>query len=114
MLPHGGPFGAYDTAGFDWLAQAFASRGYAVFQPNYRGSGGYGSAFELAGHGEFGGKMQTDISDGLAELVKQGVRRQNIRHRLRRKLAEDGPRLGLGFKRRAYGVASADVRWFVA
>jgi hypothetical protein len=44
----------------------------------------------------------------------EGVRRQNIRHRLWRKLAESGPRLGLGFRRRAYGVASADVRWFVA
>ena len=42
------------------------------------------------------------------------VRRQNIRHRSRRKLAEGGPRLGLGFRRRAYGVASADVRWSVA
>lgn len=40
------------------------------------------------------------------------VRRQNIRHSLRRKLAEGGPRLGLVFRRRAYGVASADVRWF--
>ena len=73
ILPHGGPFGIYDTAGFDWIAQAFASRGYAVFQPNYRGSGGYGGAFERAGHGEYGGKMQTDLSDGLAELVKQGI-----------------------------------------
>ena len=73
VLPHGGPFGVNDTAGFDWIAQAFASRGYAVFQPNFRGSGGYGAAFQAAGHGEWGRKMQTDISDGLAELVKQGI-----------------------------------------
>ena len=42
------------------------------------------------------------------------VRRQNIWHRSRRKLAECGPRLLLGFRRRAYGVASADVQWSVA
>ena len=73
IMPHGGPFGFYDTTRFDWLAQAFASRGYAVFQPNFRGSGGHGTAFEIAGYGESGSKMQTDISDGLAELVKQGI-----------------------------------------
>ncbi|MDE2170850.1 MAG: S9 family peptidase [Sphingomonadales bacterium] len=73
ILPHGGPFGVHDVAGFDWIAQAFASRGYAVFQPNFRGSDGYGAGFEAAGHGEWGRKMQTDISDGLAELVKQGI-----------------------------------------
>jgi dienelactone hydrolase len=72
IMPHGGPT-SYDTIRFDWLAQAFASRGYAVFQPNFRGSAGYGVAFELAGNGEWGRKMQTDISDGLGELVRQGV-----------------------------------------
>lgn len=72
ILPHGGP-ASHDIAGFDWIAQAFASRGYAVFQPNFRGSTGYGTAFEVAGHGEWGKKMQSDISDGLAELVKQGI-----------------------------------------
>ena len=72
VLVHGGP-AAHDVAGFDWIAQALASRGYAVFQPNFRGSTGYGVAFELAGHGEWGRKMQTDISDGLAEIVRQGI-----------------------------------------
>ena len=72
VLPHGGPW-SRDYAGFDWMAQAFASRGYAVFQPNFRGSTGYGAAFEKAGDGEWGRKMQTDISDGLAELVRQGI-----------------------------------------
>ena len=72
ILPHGGP-AAYDTVGFDWIAQAYASRGYAVFQPNFRGSTGYGAAFKDAGNGEWGRKMQTDISDGLAELVHQGL-----------------------------------------
>jgi dienelactone hydrolase len=72
VMPHGGPQ-AYDTAGFDWWAQAFASRGYAVFQPNFRGSSGYGKAFRDAGLGQWGRKMQTDISDGLASLAKRGV-----------------------------------------
>jgi dipeptidyl aminopeptidase/acylaminoacyl peptidase len=73
VMPHGGPIGPYDRIGFDWWAQAFASRGYAVFQPNYRGSGGHGLAFERKGYGEWGRKMQTDVSDGLARLVADGV-----------------------------------------
>ncbi len=72
ILPHGGP-GSYDVIRFDWIAQAYASRGYAVFQPNFRGSTGYGAEFEQAGYGEWGRKMQTDLSDGLADLVRQGV-----------------------------------------
>ncbi|MBL8647334.1 MAG: S9 family peptidase [Sphingosinicella sp.] len=72
VLPHGGP-AARDYPVFNWWAQAFASRGYAVFQPNFRGSTGLGPDFERAGHGEWGRKMQTDISDGLAELVRQGL-----------------------------------------
>jgi dipeptidyl aminopeptidase/acylaminoacyl peptidase len=58
---------------FDWWAQAFASRGYAVFQPNFRGSAGYGTAFRNAGFGQWGRKMQTDISDGVAALAQQGL-----------------------------------------
>lgn len=72
VMPHGGPE-ARDYPVFDWWAQAFASRGYAVFQPNFRGSTGSSSAFISAGWGEWGRKMQTDISDGLAELVRQGI-----------------------------------------
>ena len=72
MLPHGGPT-HHDVLSFDWMAQAFASRGYAVFQPNFRGSSGYGVPFEQAGNGQWGRKMQTDISDALAELVRQGI-----------------------------------------
>jgi dipeptidyl aminopeptidase/acylaminoacyl peptidase len=72
VLPHGGPEDR-DYPGFDWLAQAFASRGYAVFQPNFRGSSGYGVSFRDAGFGEWGRKMQTDISDGVAELARQGL-----------------------------------------
>jgi dipeptidyl aminopeptidase/acylaminoacyl peptidase len=72
VLPHGGPE-ARDYARFDWWAQAFASRGYAVFQPNFRGSAGFGRAFRDAGHGQWGRKMQTDVSDGVAELARRGI-----------------------------------------
>ncbi|MEL7691336.1 alpha/beta hydrolase family protein [Citromicrobium bathyomarinum] len=72
MLPHGGPH-ASDREQFDWWAQAFASRGYAVFQPNFRGSTNRDDAFKLAGYGEWGRKMQTDISDGLAALADAGI-----------------------------------------
>ena len=71
VLPHGGPT-SHDSPGFDWLAQAFASRGYAVWQPNFRGSTGHGSDFTRAGWGEWGRKMQSDISDGVAELARRG------------------------------------------
>lgn len=72
VLPHGGPQ-AHDEPGFDWWAQALASRGYAVLQPNFRGSDGYGLGFVIAGHGQWGRKMQSDVSDGVRHLVKQGV-----------------------------------------
>jgi dienelactone hydrolase len=72
VLPHGGPE-AHDVPGFDWLAQAFASRGYAVVQPNFRGSTGGATELRDAGYGEWGRKMQTDVSDALAELVRQGI-----------------------------------------
>jgi dienelactone hydrolase len=72
VLPHEGP-DRRDYLAFNWWAQAFASRGYAVFQPNYRGSGNLGKAFRDAGYGEWGRKMQTDVSDGLAELARQGI-----------------------------------------
>lgn len=72
VLPHGGPEGR-DTPGFDWWSQALASRGYAVLQPNFRGSEGFGWDFVKAGFGEWGRKMQTDLSDGVRDLTKQGV-----------------------------------------
>ncbi len=71
VLPHGGP-AARDEPGFDWWAQAMASRGYAVLQINYRGSNGYGWKFLSAGFGQFGRKMQTDLSDGVRYLAAQG------------------------------------------
>jgi len=72
LLPHGGP-ASRDFAQFDWWAQALASRGYAVFQPQFRGSDGFGEAYLQAGYGEWGRKMQTDLTDGVAHLVGLGV-----------------------------------------
>ena len=73
VMPHGGPLNAHDEVSFDWWAQAFASHGYAVFQPNYRGSGGYGLAFYRAGYGEWGRKILSDIADSVPALAAQGV-----------------------------------------
>jgi dienelactone hydrolase len=74
MLPHGGPGnGSYDAPHFDWWAQAIASRGYAVFQPDYRGSGGLGRSFERAGWGQWGRLMETDISDAIPALAAKGI-----------------------------------------
>ncbi len=72
VLPHGGPEGR-DAPGFDWWSQALASRGYAVLQPNFRGSEGFGWDFVRAGFGEWGKKMQTDLSDGVHWLAKEGT-----------------------------------------
>jgi dipeptidyl aminopeptidase/acylaminoacyl peptidase len=71
VLPHGGPAVA-DDAEFDWWSQALADQGYAVLQPNYRGSS-LGRAHLEAGFGQWGRKMQTDLSDGVRYLVKQGI-----------------------------------------
>ena len=72
VFPHGGP-AARDEPGFDWWSQAMASRGYAVLQVNYRGSEGFGRPFLEAGFGEWGRKMQTDLSDGVRHLASQGI-----------------------------------------
>ena len=71
VLPHGGPE-AHDSLRFDWWAQALAAQGYAVLQPNFRGSN-LSVKWVRAGHGEWGRKMQTDLSDGLRYLVAQGI-----------------------------------------
>ncbi|MBK7902233.1 MAG: S9 family peptidase [Proteobacteria bacterium] len=72
ILPHGGPR-ARDVAEFDWLTQFLATRGYAVLQPQFRGSTGYGKAFEKAGYRQWGGLMQDDVSDGVRHLIATGV-----------------------------------------
>jgi acetyl esterase/lipase len=71
VMPHGGPE-AYDAVGFDWMAQYFANRGYLVLQPNFRGSDGFGAEHRDAGYGEWGGKMQDDVTDGVKALIKMG------------------------------------------
>ncbi len=71
--PHGGPFGIYDVWGYDQEVQLLASRGYAVLQVNYRGSGGYGRAFEHAGYKQWGGAMQDDVTDATKWAIAQGI-----------------------------------------
>ncbi len=71
VMPHGGPE-VRDALGYDRWAQALATRGYLVFQPNFRGSSGYGRAWTEAGYREWGGRMQDDLTDGVAALVAAG------------------------------------------
>ena len=71
VLPHGGPE-ANDSDEFHWLSQFLASRGYAVLQPQFRGSTGYGKAHREAGRHQWGGLMQDDVTDGSTHLVKTG------------------------------------------
>ncbi|KTE15517.1 hypothetical protein ATE71_07150 [Sphingopyxis sp. H115] len=72
VMPHGGPW-AHDTLTYDYWAQFLAERGYAVLQPNFRGSTGYGIAFEKAGQGQLGFAMQDDITDGVRWAVAEGI-----------------------------------------
>ena len=72
ILPHGGPQ-ARDDKRFWFLTQFLASRGYAVLQPNFRGSSGYGRDFADAGVKEWGGKMQDDVTDGARWLINEGI-----------------------------------------
>jgi dipeptidyl aminopeptidase/acylaminoacyl peptidase len=73
VYPHGGPFGVRDNWGYDGQAQAVANRGYAVIQPQYRGSGGYGLDYELKGAGEWSAKMQDDLDDSVTHLANEGI-----------------------------------------
>ncbi len=73
MFIHGGPW-ARDMWGYSPYAQFFANRGYAVLQPNFRGSTGYGKKFLNAGNKQWGtGAMQHDITDGVQYLIKEGI-----------------------------------------
>jgi len=72
VMPHGGPE-ARDEPGFDWLAQFLASRGYAVLQPQFRGSTGFGQAHADAGRRQWGLRMQDDVTDGVRALIEQGI-----------------------------------------
>ncbi|QCB36550.1 S9 family peptidase [Sphingobium sp. PAMC28499] len=72
LMPHGGPF-ARDAETWDWWVQFLANRGYAVIQPNYRGSSGYGTEFAAKGEGQWGRAMQDDLNDAVDWTVKQGI-----------------------------------------
>ena len=71
--PHGGPYGPRDAWGFNANVQFLANRGYAVLQPNFRGSGGYGPDYEAAGYRQWGLQMQDDLTDGAQWLIKEGI-----------------------------------------
>lgn len=72
LVPHGGPWGR-DGWGFNSMAQFLANRGYAVLQPNFRSSTGYGKNFLNAGDGQWGEKMQDDLTWGVKYLVAKGI-----------------------------------------
>jgi len=72
VFPHGGPE-ERDNMEFDWWSQFMATRGYAVFQPNFRGSSGYGVKFVRAGDGEWERNVQYDVQDGVHKLIADGI-----------------------------------------
>ena len=72
ILPHDGPT-SRDYLRFDWLVQFLATRGYAVLQPQFRGSIGFGDAFREAGYRQWGGLMQDDITDGVRALIDRKI-----------------------------------------
>lgn len=73
ILVHGGPKGPRDYWGYDAQAQFLANRGYAVLQPNFRASGGFGKEFLNAGDLEWGRLMQDDITWGVKHLINKGI-----------------------------------------
>ncbi len=72
LVPHGGPW-ARDEWGYDAMAQFLANRGYAVLQPNFRGSTGYGKKFLNAGNLQWGDLMQDDLTWGVKHLTAEGT-----------------------------------------
>ena len=72
LLVHGGPW-SRDTWRFDSRVQWLANRGYAVLQPNFRGSTGYGKAFLNLGNRQWGGTMHYDLIDGVNWLIQKGI-----------------------------------------
>ncbi len=73
VIPHDAPWRSRDTWRYSDEVQFLANRGYAVFQVNYRGSSGYGKAFNSAGFKQAGGKIQDDITDGVNWLINEGI-----------------------------------------
>ncbi len=72
VFPHGGPI-SRDTDAFDYWAQYFANKGYAVIQPNFRGSSGRGLEFQNAGLKSWGKEMQDDVEDAVKQLISDGI-----------------------------------------
>lgn len=72
VMPHGGPT-SYDQVGFNYRAQALATQGYLVIMPQFRGSSGFGESHQVAGYGEWGRKMQDDISDAVDFFATRGM-----------------------------------------
>ena len=72
IFPHGGPE-SHDNADWNWWVQFYSSRGYGVLQPNFRGSTGYGKAFQDAGILQWGGLMQDDVTDATNWLISEGL-----------------------------------------
>jgi dipeptidyl aminopeptidase/acylaminoacyl peptidase len=73
VMPHGGPFGISDMWGYDSHVQYLASKGYAVLQVNYRGSGYRGDSFETMAYRQWGTGIQDDIADGVKHVIAQGL-----------------------------------------
>lgn len=77
VMPHGGPHGPRDWWAYDSEAQLLANRGIAVLKVNFRGSGGYGKAFEYSGHRKWGAEIQYDIIDATRYVIEQGYADKN-------------------------------------
>jgi dipeptidyl aminopeptidase/acylaminoacyl peptidase len=73
VYPHGGPYGVQDVWGYDQQVQILATRGYAVLQLNFRGSSGYGLAFQEAGYRQWGKAMQDDLTDATHWAIEEGI-----------------------------------------
>ena len=72
VMPHGGPE-ARDEWGFDWMAQFYAQRGFAVLQPNFRGSSGYGQAWLMENGIKNWSVAVGDVNDAGRWLVQEGI-----------------------------------------
>ncbi len=72
VMPHGGPE-SRDDPDFDWWTQFLSSRGYAVLRPQFRGSTGFGREHVLAGRGQWGLRMQDDVTDGVKAVIADGI-----------------------------------------
>jgi dipeptidyl aminopeptidase/acylaminoacyl peptidase len=73
VLLHGGPYSSRYTIGFQPMAQYMAARGYQVFMPNFRSSGGYGTAFMVRKRADWGGQDWRDVETGVDSLVRAGL-----------------------------------------